>query len=69
MQVKTFTSQASVENELDKGQYSQERLVIGDYLITSRSPGTAMEFVFALVEELFGKDRLKTVNKGVMAKQ
>ena len=65
---KTFTSHPSVENELDKGQYSQERVVIDDNLITSRSPGTAMEFAFALVEELFGKNRSETVNKGVMAK-
>jgi len=65
---KNFTSHPSVENEFDKGKYSQERVVIDENLITSRSPGTAMEFAFALVEELFGKDRLKTVNKGVMAK-
>ncbi len=65
---KVFTSHPSVENELGKGQYSQERVVVDDNLITSRSPGTAMEFAFALVEALLGKDRSKTVNKGVMAK-
>lgn len=65
---RTFTSHPSVEKEFDKGQYSQKRVVVDDNLITSRSPGTAMEFAFVLVEELFGKDRLETVNKGVMAK-
>jgi protein deglycase len=68
LEKKRFTSHPSIENEFDKEQYSQERVVIDGNLITSRSPGTAMEFAFALVEELFGKDRLETVNKGVMAK-
>ncbi len=68
LQEKSFTSHPSVENDFQSGRYSQERVVIDGNLITSRSPGTAMEFAFALVEELFGKDRLETVNKGVMAK-
>ncbi|SVD32825.1 uncharacterized protein METZ01_LOCUS385679, partial [marine metagenome] len=34
---------------------------------TSQSPGTAMEFSFKLVEILFGSERLKKVNDGVLA--
>jgi protein deglycase len=68
LQVKTFTSHPSVKNKLNIGQYPQERVVIDDNLITIRSSGTAMEFAFALVEELFGKDRSEIFNKGVMAR-
>ena len=65
---KKFTSHPSVEKKFHTGKYSQERVVIDNNLITSRSPGTAMEFAFALVEQLFDKGRLEKVNKRVMAK-
>jgi 4-methyl-5(b-hydroxyethyl)-thiazole monophosphate biosynthesis len=43
-------------------------VVVDGNIITSRAPGTAMEFALTLVEILFGKDRVDTVNQGVMAK-
>jgi len=36
--------------------------------ITSRGPGTAMEFAFKLLELLYGKEKVEEVNAGVMAK-
>ncbi|MDP7058565.1 MAG: DJ-1/PfpI family protein [Nitrospinaceae bacterium] len=48
--------------------YLEDRVVVDGNIITSRAPGTAMEFALTLVEILFGKDRVYTVNKGVMAK-
>ena len=41
--------------------------VVDHNIITSRSPGTAMEFSFKLVEILFGKDRVKIVSNGALA--
>jgi 4-methyl-5(b-hydroxyethyl)-thiazole monophosphate biosynthesis len=62
------TSHPSVKDELTEAQYSEDRVVVDGNLITSRGPGTAMEFAMQLVEILFDEDRLKTVNKGVMAR-
>ncbi|MDC4222991.1 MAG: hypothetical protein MPW15_01760 [Candidatus Manganitrophus sp.] len=36
--------------------------------VTSRAPGTAMEFAFALVQLLVGEEKVKEVNQGVMAR-
>lgn len=47
--------------------YSEERVVVDGNIITSRSPGTAIECAFAMVEYLFGKKRVAKLNKGVMA--
>jgi len=61
------TSHSSVKKELLGDFYIEERVVVDNNIITSRSPGTAMEFAFKLVEILFGKDRAILVNKGVLA--
>ncbi len=61
-----ITSHPSVKEELGD-HYVDERVVVDQNIITSCSPGTAMEFAFKLVEILFGKDRVILVNKGVMA--
>lgn len=49
-----FTSHPSVRDELPRERYSEERVVLDGRLITSRGPGTAMEFALALVQELCG---------------
>lgn len=37
-------------------QYSDEPVVVDGNIITSRGPGTAMDFALTLIEELVGKD-------------
>jgi 4-methyl-5(b-hydroxyethyl)-thiazole monophosphate biosynthesis len=61
------TSHPSVKKILSCDLYKEERVVVDQNIITSRSPGTAMEFAFKLVEILFGVDRVLLVNKGVLA--
>ena len=61
------TSHPSVKVALSGNLYKEDRVVVDQNIITSRSPGTAMEFAFKLVEILFGNDRVKIVNKGVLA--
>ena len=61
------TSHPSVKETLLGDLYMEDRVVVDHNIITSRSPGTAMEFAFKLVEILFGKDRVKLVNDGVLA--
>ncbi len=65
---KTFTSHPSVKDKLDGALFSDSRVVVDGNIITSQSPGTAMEFAFKLVEILFGRERVNTVNDGVLAK-
>jgi protein deglycase len=62
-----ITSHPSVQDELEGVVYTDDRVVVDGHIITSRSPGTAMEFAFKLVEILFGSERRDIVNKGVLA--
>lgn len=47
--------------------YSEDRVVVDGHFITSRAPGTAMEFAMTLVKALKGEGAVAQVNKGVMA--
>jgi 4-methyl-5(b-hydroxyethyl)-thiazole monophosphate biosynthesis len=51
-----------------KEGYSQDRVAIDGPVLTSRAAGTAMEFAFALVKELYGEDKVREVNEGVLAR-
>ncbi|MBT3921189.1 MAG: DJ-1/PfpI family protein [Nitrospina sp.] len=61
------TSHPSVQNGMEGTTYSDERVVVDGHIITSKSPGTAMEFSLQLVEILFDRERKDIVNKGVLA--
>ncbi|MCP4603904.1 MAG: DJ-1/PfpI family protein [Proteobacteria bacterium] len=62
-----FTSHPVVREELPKVGYCEDRVVVADTVMTSRAPGTAMEFAFAIVMELFGPKKVEEVNAGVLA--
>ena len=68
LQKARITSHPSVKEQLGEVPYQDERVVEDHKIITSRGPGTAMEFAFKLVEILFGKERVEKVNAGVMAR-
>jgi 4-methyl-5(b-hydroxyethyl)-thiazole monophosphate biosynthesis len=57
-----------VKAEMPSEGYLEERVVVDGQVITSRSPGTAMEFAFALVRALFGEDKVEEVNAPVFAR-
>lgn len=65
---KTITSHPSVRGELVAGRVTDDRVVVDGNMVTSQGPGTAIEFAFKLVEILFGPDKVKEVNKGVLAR-
>ena len=67
LQNRKRTSHPSVKEVLTGNLYLEESVVVDQNIITSRGPGTAMEFALKLVELLFGKDRMKLVNNGVLA--
>lgn len=61
------TSHPLIMEELAQDDYSEERVVTAGRVLTSRGPGTAMEFAFAIVRELLGQEAADEVNKGVLA--
>lgn len=63
---RSMTCHPSVQSHFDS--YINDRVVIDGKLITSKSPGTAMEFALKLVEILFGVERMNKVNAGVLAR-
>jgi 4-methyl-5(b-hydroxyethyl)-thiazole monophosphate biosynthesis len=54
-------------NELPSARYVEERVVVDGELVTSRGPGTALEFALALVEKLAGPDVSKRLASGMIA--
>lgn len=59
---RSLTSHPSVREKVTGfGRYSEERVVRDGNLVTSRGPGTAMEFALALVEQLLGREQARRV--------
>ncbi|GAA5866619.1 hypothetical protein JCM3774_004033 [Rhodotorula dairenensis] len=53
-----ITSHPSVKANLEKDyEYSEDRVVVAGNLVTSRGPGTAIEWALQIVEILAGKDK------------
>jgi len=63
-----ITSHPGVREELKDEKISDERVVIDGNLVTSQGPGTALEFAFRLVAILFGEEKAREVNSGVLAR-
>lgn len=62
-----ITSHPTVKESLSETNYKEDRVVVDSKIITSRGPGTAIEFALKLIEILINKDKAEEVNKGVMA--
>jgi len=57
-----------VQNQIPLDQLDKKaRVVVSDKLITSLAAGSAMEFAYAIVEQLLGKEAVAKVNAGVVA--
>ena len=61
-----FTSHAGVLPELPESRVG-ERVVEDGQLVTSRGAATSIDFGLALVRRLCGEEKLKEVEKGIMA--
>jgi len=66
---KRVTSHPSVKEHLAGTHYSEERVVVDGKIVTSRGPGTAVEFAYQLIELLAGAGAVEEINRGVMAKR
>ncbi len=64
---KATVSPAGKEEMKASTQYIDERVVADRKLITSQSPGTAMEFALALVEAFSGEDKMKEIKNQTLA--
>jgi 4-methyl-5(b-hydroxyethyl)-thiazole monophosphate biosynthesis len=64
---KPHTSHPGVRDQLTTDGYCDDRVVVAGKVLTSRAPGTAMEFAFAIVRELYGNEKAEEVNQGVLA--
>ncbi|HEY3198435.1 MAG TPA: DJ-1 family glyoxalase III [Nitrospirales bacterium] len=62
-----LTSHPSVKEQLDGAMYDDGRVVIDGRLVTSRGPGTALEFAMVLVELLEGKEKKEEIKEAVLA--
>lgn len=60
---RTFTSYPGSldKSEIKNGSYSNNCVVIDANIITSRGPGTAMDFALTLIEQLLGIEKRKEV--------
>ena len=66
---KVVTSHPVVQRDLtDASEYSEARVVVDGQVITSRGPGTAMEFAFQLVVALCGAEKAAEVNAPMFAR-
>ncbi len=62
------TSHPSVRARMGGARYSEDRVVTEGSIITSRGPGTALEFALELVRRLAGPDVAARVSAGILAR-
>ena len=63
---KKFTCYPGFEKYTNNGSFSEDRVVIDGKLITSRGPGTALEFSLSIVEFFLGANRSLELKKGML---
>jgi 4-methyl-5(b-hydroxyethyl)-thiazole monophosphate biosynthesis len=61
-----LTSHPGVEKDLSGCVYSEERVVIDKHRVTSRGPGTSMEFALALVKMLVSEDKAEELKRAML---
>jgi len=62
-----YTCYPSVEKEIrEEGYTSKMNIVTDGNVMTSRGPGTAMEFALAIVQKLKGKEQAQALKNGML---
>jgi len=54
------------EFEKNRGSYSDDNVVVTDRLITSKGPGTTLEFALAIVRKAKGEETEKALREGMV---
>ena len=66
---KQVTSYPSVKPQVaSTALYTEERVAVDGKIVTSRGPGTAMEFALKLVEILVGNEKAKELKEGMLVR-
>lgn len=60
------TSYPGFEQELIGAEYIKEKVVVSDFIITSRGLGTAIPFALTLIEKLVGKDKADAIGQSII---
>jgi 4-methyl-5(b-hydroxyethyl)-thiazole monophosphate biosynthesis len=63
------TNYPGVAADLSGEDYVEQAVVESENIITSRGPGTAMEFALSLVKKLFGKEKAAQIAEDLLAKE
>ena len=64
---KQVTSYPSFKKEVaETALYSEERVVVDGKIVTSRGPGTSMEFALKLVKLLVGEETVTSLRQGML---
>lgn len=64
---RTVTCYPGFQDKLKGGTFVEDRVVIDGPVITSRGPGTALEFALTLVGRFAGRDRERELTEGMLA--
>ncbi|MFQ6613636.1 MAG: DJ-1 family glyoxalase III [Fidelibacterota bacterium] len=62
-----YTSHPGWAEKMSAGTHTGQRVVIDGKLITGQAAGSAMEFAFRIVEQLFGPEKAVEINQSVLA--
>lgn len=65
---KRVTSYPGFLKQIECAAYLEDRVVVDGKVITSRGPGTAIEFALELVSTLFGADKAAELRTGMLVK-
>jgi 4-methyl-5(b-hydroxyethyl)-thiazole monophosphate biosynthesis len=65
---KRATSYPGFGEQMPGAEYSEERVVCDGNVLTSRGPGTAMEFALAITELFAGRAKVEELKKQMLAK-
>ncbi len=63
-----FTCFPEMENQVPRGIWQEDRVVIDGNIVTSRGPGTAVNWAITLIEILAGIDKAHGVMQSTLAK-
>jgi len=61
-----FTCYPSFEDRVEGGIFLEQSVVVSDNIITSRGPGTAMEFSLAIVSYLISKEKADIISTALL---
>ena len=64
LQGKKFTCYPGMESRVSGGMWQEDKVVVDGNLVTSRAPGTAVNYALALVELFAGRDEAKKLREG-----